>query len=81
MCRPVDPIIALSYLELYAQSLGLGTLWDGYAVAMANHFPEVKEKFHIPEHCKLGFVVILGIPAVKYARTPQLGTKNVTIIR
>lgn len=81
MCRPVDPIIALSYLELYAQSLGLGTLFDGFAVAMARHFPEVEAQFHIPEHCKLGFVIALGIPAVKYARTPQLTTKNVTIIK
>ena len=65
MCRPVDPIIALSYLELYAQSLGLGTVWDGFAVAMARHFPEVEAQFHIPEHCKLGFVMALGLPAVK----------------
>lgn len=81
MCRPVDPVIALSYLELYAQSLGLGTVWDGFAVAMARHFPEVEAQFRIPEHCKLSFVMALGLPAVKYARTPQLETKNVTIIK
>lgn len=26
-CENADPIIALSYFELYAQSIGLGTLW------------------------------------------------------
>ena len=31
-CENADPIIALSYIELYAQSLGLGTLWCDMAV-------------------------------------------------
>ncbi len=81
VCRTVDPIIALSYVELYAQSLGLGTLWDGYAVAIAKHFPEVWSAFQLPEHHKLGFVMTLGLPAVKYARSPQLEAKNVTILK
>ena len=28
-CADIDPVIALSYFELYAQSLGVGTLWCG----------------------------------------------------
>ena len=78
-CKNADPIIALSYLELYAASLGLGTVWDGFAVALAQHFPKIEAQFHIPKHCQLGFVMALGIPAVAYARTPQLKTDNVEI--
>lgn len=81
ICRPVDPVVALSYLELYAQSLGLGTVWDGYAFAVAKQFPEVEAMFQIPEHCRLAFIMALGIPNVRYARTPQLKTKNVTILK
>lgn len=29
-CANIDPVIALSYFELYADSLGLGTLWCGF---------------------------------------------------
>lgn len=80
-CKNADPIIALSYLELYAASLGLGTVWDGFAVALAQHFPKIEAQFHIPKHCQLCFVMALGIPAVAYARTPQLKTDNVEIIK
>lgn len=36
--------------------------------------------FQIPEHCRLAFIMAIGIPNVRYARTPQLKTKNVTIL-
>jgi hypothetical protein len=48
-CDMVDPIIALSYFELYAASLGLGTLWDDFAVTVASAIPEVHKKLEIPD--------------------------------
>ena len=42
-CANVDPIIALSYFELYAQHLGLGTCWCGFAQACLKIFPELCE--------------------------------------
>lgn len=79
-CKDADPNIALSYLELYAASLGLGTVWDGMAVVLANHFPQIKAQFKLPAHCELSFIMALGIPAVTYARTPQLKAENITMI-
>ena len=67
-CETVDPIIALSYLELYAWSLGLGTLWDDLAVFTAAQYPS------------LSFILLLGIPAVKYKRAVQKDTANVGFI-
>ena len=79
-CETVDPIIALSYLELYAWSLGLGTLWDDLAVFTAAQYPEVMSRLNIPEGYSLSFILLLGIPAVKYKRAVQKDTANVGFI-
>lgn len=81
VCQTTDPVIALSYLDLYAASMGLGTVWDGFAVALARAFPEIEAQFQIPRGCSLGFVMAIGIPAISYQRTPQRTTDRITIIR
>ena len=40
-CANVDPIIALSYFELYAHHLGIGTCWCGFAQACLKFYPEI----------------------------------------
>ncbi len=70
-CAMEDPIIALSYFELYAQHLGLGTCWCGFAEVCLKFFPEICEMLEIPSGYKPVYVMLLGIPAVKYQRTPQ----------
>lgn len=70
-CVNVDPIIALSYFELYAQSLGIGTLWCGFAEACLQVFPELCEGLQIPERYKASYVMLFGPADVKYARTVQ----------
>lgn len=68
-CANVDPIIALSYLELYAQSLGLGTCWCGFAQACFKLLPNLSEKIKIPNGYKPVYVMLLGYPSVNYHRT------------
>ena len=70
-CATVDPIIALSYFELYAQHLGLGTCWCGFAQVCLKIFPEICEMLEIPSGYKPVYVMLLGVPAVKYQRTIQ----------
>lgn len=70
-CAPQDPVIALSYIELYAQSLGYGTCWCGYAELCIKIFPELCEILDIPKGYTPVYALLLGKPAVKYARTPQ----------
>jgi len=70
-CAPQDPVIALSYIELYAQSLGYGTCWCGYAEICIKIFPELCEILDIPKGYTPVYAMLLGKPAVKYARTPQ----------
>lgn len=70
-CAPQDPIIALSYLELYAQHLGLGTCWCGYGEICVKIFPELCEILEIPRGYIPIYTMLLGIPDVQYKRTPQ----------
>lgn len=69
-CPEQDCVIALSYFELFAQSLGLGTVWDGLArLAFTQLMPEFSEKLGIPADHTIGYVMAFGKPAVEYRRT------------
>ncbi len=86
-CANVDPIIALSYIELYAQSLGLGTCWCGFAQACLKLMPEACKMVDIPDGYKPVYVMLLGYPDVKYRRTtmpesfPVSEIKNVESVK
>jgi len=67
-----DTVIALSYFELLAQSMGLGTVWNGLAYNAINAIvPEMKKHLGIPDSHAIGFTMSFGKPAVKYYRTVQ----------
>ncbi|MBQ9292040.1 MAG: nitroreductase family protein [Campylobacter sp.] len=68
-CETADPIIALSYVDLYAQSIGVGTTWCDYALMIANKIPKVYSLLDIPDGYTLDYILLLGLPAVKYKRT------------
>ncbi len=70
-CAPQDPVIALSYIELYAQSLGYGTCWCGYAELCIKLMPELCDILEIPKGYTPIYAMLLGKPAVKYSRIPQ----------
>ena len=70
-CASQDAVIALSYTELYAQSLGLGTCWCGYAELCIKIFPELCDILEIPKGYAPIYAMLLGKPAVKYTRTTQ----------
>ena len=79
-CENADPIIALSYFDLYAQSLGLGTLWSDATLSIMQEIPEVRALLEIPANYTLNYTILLGEPAVKYRRTVQREPANVKII-
>ena len=79
-CDTVDPIIALSYFELYASTLGLGTLWDDFAFTLAKEIPEIYELLEIPDDYKPSFIMVFGIPAVKYKRVPEKNAHSIKVI-
>ena len=79
-CENDDPIIALSYLDLYAQSLSLGTLWVDAVLLAAKEIPEVMEMLQIHEGYSLNYVMLLGLPDIKYKRVAQPEPAYVNII-
>ena len=70
-CETADPIIGLSYLDLYAQSLGLGTVWCDFALTIARQIPEVYSMLEIPDNYTLDYILMLGVPNISYKRTTQ----------
>lgn len=70
-CASVDPVIALSYFELYAQSMGVGTCWCGLAHTILKLFPELCEHLEIPPNYKVGYVMLFGPTDVEYPRATQ----------
>ena len=70
-CVNVDPVIALSYFEIYAQSLGVGTCWCGFAQVCMQLFPELAEQMRVPDGYKVSYVMLFGPSDVKYSRTTQ----------
>lgn len=72
-----DPFIALSYFELLANALGIGTVWCGVAKAVLfDLFPELGATLKIPETQKLGYVMMFGPADIKYRRTVERGPGN-----
>lgn len=67
-CANIDPIIALSYFELYANSLGIGTCFCGYAAICMKMFPELSIMLDIPKNYIPIYVMLFGKSNVKYQR-------------
>lgn len=70
-CYEVDPMIALSYFELYAQSLNIGTCWCGLGEYCLKIMPELSEYLDIPKGYKASYMMLFGEPYIKFARTVQ----------
>jgi nitroreductase/NAD-dependent dihydropyrimidine dehydrogenase PreA subunit len=67
-----DCMIALAYFELFAQSLGVGTVWNGLAKwTFTELVPELRSRLGIPENHLIGYVMAFGMPEVHYHRTVQ----------
>ncbi len=73
-----DCVIALTYLELYAFSKGLGTCWAGYLTSAANAYAPLKKALGLPEGHKCFGAVMLGYPQYKYYRIPNRNAPLVT---
>lgn len=66
-----DCAIALTYLELSAYSMGLGTCWDGYLYTAANAYPPIREALGISEEHQVLGALMVGYPKYRYHRVPK----------
>jgi nitroreductase/NAD-dependent dihydropyrimidine dehydrogenase PreA subunit len=70
--------IALTYLELAALSLGLGTCWAGYFNTAANSYPPLLKALALPRgHLPYGAMMI-GYPKYSYRRIPLRNKPKIT---
>ncbi len=77
-----DNLIAMTYFELLAQSMGFGTVWSGLATWAINSIVmDMKEKLGVPESHMLGYAMVFGKPAVRYHRTVQRGPAKTNRVR
>jgi nitroreductase len=66
-----DCFIAMSYFELYGQTQGVGTVWDGLLKWTMDMLPELQKTLGIPEDHQVGYAMAFGKPAVRFTRTVQ----------
>jgi nitroreductase/NAD-dependent dihydropyrimidine dehydrogenase PreA subunit len=67
-----DCLIALTTFDLYAQTCGVGTLWNGLATwAIDQLLPDMRQRLGIPDDHLFGYAMLFGKPDVHYARTVQ----------
>jgi nitroreductase/NAD-dependent dihydropyrimidine dehydrogenase PreA subunit len=65
-----DCTLALSLLDLYATSIGLGACWGGYFYKAANAYPPLFEALGLPlDHLAFGAMMV-GYPKFKYRAIP-----------
>jgi nitroreductase len=77
MRAPTSSTIALTYLELAATGMGLGTCWAGYFGYAAANFPPLKKSLALPDgHRALGAMMV-GYPKFKYKRLPMRKTPEI----
>lgn len=66
----VDSTIALTFLDLAAPTVGLGTCWAGFFMMAAAQVPQLREFLALPEgHACFGALMI-GYPKFEYHRLP-----------
>lgn len=60
--------LATSYMELMAESLGLGVLVSGFTETCIRLNPRLKRMINLPKGHKIYSVMVIGYPDVKYQR-------------
>lgn len=66
----VNAALASSYMELMAESLGLGVLYSGFFVACTKLSGKLRKLLCLPKGHKVATCMVIGWPAVKYQRIP-----------
>lgn len=74
----VDLTLALSYLELAAPTLGLGTCWAGVLQGALLESPPVKKALGVPEDHPHHYALMIGYPKFKYFRLPERRPPKIT---
>lgn len=73
-----DCLITLSYFELFAQTLDVGTLWNGFIQWTVDELvPRLQGQLGIPPDHLVGYAMLFGRPQVRYFRVVDSGSATV----
>lgn len=75
-----DVTLALSYFDLLAPTMGLGTCWAGLMQMALHAQPSIRELVGIPEGYPYQYPIMLGYPKMKYYRLPERKPPKVTYL-
>ena len=70
-CKEVDPLIALSYFEMLANTRGIGTVWCGRLMWLLDAMPELKNILALPDHAQMRYAMLFGVPEWQHYRPAQ----------
>ncbi len=76
-----DGALALSYLELFAPAMGLGSCWAGYFYSAVNAYPPLFEALGLPSDHLAHGAVMVGYPKLKYRRLPLRNAPRVRYLQ
>jgi nitroreductase/ferredoxin len=71
-------VIALSFLEVAAHSLGLGACWGGFFTGALNNWPPLREALGFPDDRVAAGSMLVGFPTYSYGRIPLRKAARVT---
>jgi len=73
--------LAASYMELEANALGLGVLYNGYFIGACNNYPPLRELVGLEGELKAVCCLVIGHPDpdIKYRRTAPRRKANVIV--
>ena len=74
----VDLSLALSYLDLVAPTVGLGTCWAGLLQHALISSPSLRESLGVPDEHPYHYPMMLGYPKAKYYRLPGRKPPKIT---
>jgi nitroreductase/NAD-dependent dihydropyrimidine dehydrogenase PreA subunit len=74
----IDVPVALSYLDLAAQTLGLGTCWAGLIEGALQGSATVRKSVGLPDGHPYHYPMMIGYPKRNYTRLPERKAPKIT---
>lgn len=76
-----NTILSFSYLELFANTLGLGSAWAGlFEMCAFSNYPSLVDLLKIPENKSITGAVMVGYPKYSFKRLVDRNPLDVTIL-
>mgnify|MGYP002622805930 CR=1 FL=1 len=76
----VNSALASAYMEIQANSLGLGVLYSGFFCSVAKMNPKIQRMLKLPKGHKVATCMIIGYPDVEYKRIAPRKKRDIQYI-